>query len=83
MTTRPPPATKSVILLGSALALCGGAAGFFAPRSADGAVASGREDADSVIFGSAVLRASLRTETENRLAAGRGFVQASRTEETP
>ncbi len=88
MKMRLPAPTKSVMLLGSSLALCAGAAGFFAPRSADGAVApaqalsraSARDDADNVIFGSAVLRASLRAEVDTRLAAGgKGFVQASRT----
>ena len=86
MKTSLPVPTKSVILLGSSLALCAGAAGLFAPRSADGAVAPTQDllraarDADN-IFGSAVFRASLRTEAENRLAAGdKGLVQASRTE---
>ena len=78
MKTRLPAPAKSTILLGSALALCAGAAGFLTPRAADGAVApalellsraSALEDADNVIFGSAVLRASLRAEVENRLAA--------------
>jgi lysophospholipase L1-like esterase len=78
MMTRLPAPTKSAILLGSALALCAGAAGFLTPRAADGAVApalqllsraSTQEDADNLIFGSAVLRASLRAEVENRLAA--------------
>jgi lysophospholipase L1-like esterase len=89
MTTRLPAPTKSVIVLGSALAFFAGAAGFFAPRSADGALAPaqglwrapGREDAESVIFGSAVFRVSLRTEAENRLAArDKGFVQAFRAQ---
>ena len=90
MKTRLPAPAKSTILLGSALALCAGAAGFLTPRAADGAVspalellsrASAREEADNVIFGSAVLRASLRAEVENRFATGeKGFVQASRTE---
>ncbi len=89
MTTRLPTPTKSVILLGSALALSAGAGGFFVAHPAGGAVApaqalsraSAREDADNVIFSSAVLRASLRTEAENRLAAGdKGLLQASRTE---
>jgi len=86
MTTRLPTPTKSVILLGSALALSAGAGGFFVAHPAGGAVApaqalsraSAREDADNVIFGSAVLRASLRTGAENRLAAGdKRPVQAS------
>lgn len=84
MMTRLPAPTKSVILLGSALALCAGAAGFFAPRSADGAVApaqiplraSAREDAGNVVFGSAVSRASLRAEAENRPAAKDGAAEA-------
>jgi lysophospholipase L1-like esterase len=88
MKTRLPSPTKSAILLGSSLALCAGLVGFFATRSADGAVApagrtlleaSTREDGDNVIFGSAVLHASLRAEAENRLVAegNKGFVQAS------
>jgi lysophospholipase L1-like esterase len=91
MKKRLPAPTKSAILLGTSLALCAVAAGFFIPRSADGAVtpsqdillqASSREDAENVIFGSAVFRASLRAEVESKQLASRdkGSLEASRTE---
>ncbi len=87
MKMRLPAPAKSTIFLGSALALCAGAAGFLTPRAADGAVApalqllsraSAQDDADNVIFGSAVLRASLRAEVDRHFAAGeKSFVPAS------
>lgn len=89
MKTRVPATTKSLILLGSSLAFCAGAAGLFLPRSADGAIApaqnlsqAARDEVDNIIFGSAVPHASLRVEAENRrLALGeRDLAPTSRKE---
>ena len=88
MKMKLPAPAKSAILLGSALALCAGAAGFFA-EPADGGLApaqeilsreSARDDLDRVIFGSTVFRGSLRTEAERVAAGGGGSLRAARTE---